>query len=246
MMKLGRNVMKEIVRAVVAAAIIFIPARAAEQPLLDKTGYPFIRTAGNATISAKPDRAKLDIGVVTQAANAQAAAGQNATKSDSMIAALRRSLGSTAQIRTAGYSLTPNFTYPKPGGQPTLSGYTASNTVEIITDDLAHLGNVIDAATEAGGNNVRGIEFQLKDEEPVRAQALSEAARKARASAEAIAAALGLKVVRVLSAEEGGPPQVIRPMPMMAMSAKATPTTPIEEGNIQVEATVTLTVEVGP
>jgi uncharacterized protein YggE len=161
------------------------------------------------------------------------------------VAALRRSLGASAEIRTSGYSLTPNFRYARDGGQPTLTGYTASNAVEIVTSDLANLGKVIDAGTQAGANNVRGLEFQLKDEAPVRAQALAEAARKARAGAEAMAAALGLKIVRVLSAEEGGEPQVVRPRLAMAMGAQNA-TTPIESGNIQVQASVTVTVEVAP
>jgi len=228
---------------VAAVAATAVPAEA--QPAPDKSGRPYIRAAGDATVSAKPDRAKLDIGVVTQAASAQAAAAQNATQTESMVTALRRSLGNSAEIRTSGYSLTPNFRYAKDGGQPTLSGYTASNTVAIVTNDLANVGKVIDAGTQAGANNIRGLEFQLKDEAPVRAQALAEAARKARAGAEAMAAALGLKVVRVLSAEEGGEPQVIRPMRAMAMGAAAA-TTPIESGNIQVQASVTVTVEVGP
>jgi hypothetical protein len=104
---------------------------------------------------------------------------------------------------------------------------------------------VFDAGAAAGANNVRGLDFLLKDEAPVNAQALREAARKARASAEAVAAALGLKVVRVLSAEEGEP-QVIRPMRMMAMAPGASGATPIESGNIQIQSTVTLTVEVAP
>ena len=237
--------MKQMLRAVLFAAVVTVTAVCAEaQPAQDKTGRPYIRATGEATVSAKPDRAKLDIGVVTEAANAQNAAAQNATQTESMVAALRRSLGQAAEIRTSGYSLTPNFHYPKDGGQPTLSGYTASNTVEIVTNDLANVGKVIDAGTQAGANNVRGLEFQLKDEALVRAQALSEASRKARAAAEAMAAALGLKVVRVLSAEEGGQPQVIRPM-AMAMKVAASPT-PIESGNIQVQASVTVTVEVAP
>lgn len=226
------------------AAVAASAACAEAQPSQDKTGRPYIRATGDATVSAKPDRAKLDIGVVTQAANAQNAAAQNAAQTESMVAALRRSLGPAAEIRTSGYSLTPDFHYAKDGGQPTLSGYTASNTVEIVTNDLANVGKVIDAGTQAGANNVRGLEFQLKDEAPVRAQALTEAARNARAAAEAMAAALGLKVVQVLSAEEGGPPQVIRPM-VMARKAAASPT-PIESGNIQVQASVTVTVEVAP
>lgn len=238
--------MKHMIRAALwTAAPLLTAALAVAQPPLDKTEHPYIRTTGDATVFAKPDRAKLIIGVVTQASTAQAAAAQNAAQTDSMMAALRRSLGAAAQIHTSGYSLAPNFTYPKPGGQSVLSGYTASNTVEITTDDLVNVGKVIDAGTQAGANNVRGLDFLLKDEAPVRAQALREAAQKARASAEAVAAALGLKVVRVLSAEEGEP-QVIRPMRAMAMAANASPATPIEAGNIQVQATVTLTVEVAP
>jgi len=238
--------MKQMLRAILlTAAVVATAAWAEAQPAQDKTGRPFIRATGEATVSTKPDRAKLDIGVVTQAANAQNAATQNAAQTESMVAALRRSLGSSAEIRTSSYSLTPNFRYAKDGGQPTLNGYTASNTIEIVTNDLSNVGKVIDAGTQAGANDVRGLEFQLKDEAPVRAQALAEAARKARASAEAMAAALGLKIVRVLSAEEGGPAQVIRPMRAMAMGAAAS-STPVESGNIQVQASVTLTIEVTP
>jgi len=226
------------------AVLILTTAMAVAQTPRDNLAHPYIRATGDATVSAKPDRAKLSIGVVTQAAKAQAAAAENATQTGSMMAALRQSLGTTAEIRTSGYSLTPNFTYPQTGGQPTLTGYTGSNTVEITTDDLQNVGKVIDGGTQAGANNVRGLDFLLKDESAARAQALREAAQKARSNAEAMAAALGLKVVRVLSAEEGEP-QLIRPVRMMAMAAAA-PTTPIEAGNIQIQATVTLTVEVAP
>ncbi|HTQ55842.1 MAG TPA: SIMPL domain-containing protein [Bryobacteraceae bacterium] len=213
------------------------------QPV-ERMAHPYVRATGDATVTAQPDRARLSIGVVTQAARAEDAASQNAAKSEALLAALRHSLGAGANIRTSGYALSPNVTYPREGGQPVVKSYTASNTVEITTDDLANVGKVIDVGTAAGANNVRGLEFLLKDEGPVRARALAEAARKARASADAIAAALGLKVVRVLSAEEGEP-QVIRPMPMMAMAGPAQPT-PVEAGNIQVQATVTVTLEVAP
>jgi uncharacterized protein YggE len=63
-----------------------------------------------------------------------------------------------------------------------------------------------------------------------------------------MAAALGLKVVRVLHADEQG--GVVRPQPerMLAMNAGVAGTlapTPVETGSIEVRATVTLTVEVG-
>jgi uncharacterized protein len=218
---------------------------ASAQMMQEKTAHPFIRTTADATVSAKPDEARLEIGVVTQAASAQSAAAENASQTASTVEALRHALGADAQIHTSGYSLSPNFTYPQGGGQPILKGYTASNSVAIITDDLKNLGKVIDAATKAGANNVHGIEFRLKNEEPVKAQALKQASQQARASADAIAASLGLHIQRVLSVEEGAP-QIIRPMNAMAMSSARGAGTPIEAGNIQVQATVTLTVEVAP
>ncbi|HLY18887.1 MAG TPA: SIMPL domain-containing protein [Bryobacteraceae bacterium] len=236
--------MKQLIRAFGCVVAVWLPVSFAAAQPLDRASHPYVRATADATVSVPPDRARLTIGVVSQAGTAQAAAAQNASQTESMVTALRRSLGSSAELHTSGYSLNPEFTYAKPGGKPVISGYTASNTVEITTDDLAKVGKVIDAGTQAGGNNVRGIEFLLKDETPVRARALHDAALKARASADAMAGALGLKVARVLSAEEGEP-QVIRPMMRaMAMAPGASAATPIESGNIQVQASVTLTVEV--
>jgi len=236
--------MKQVIFRVTGLTALLLTAGAAacETPAATPS---YVRASGQATVSAKPDTAKLDIGVVTQGSDAQAAASQNARETASVIAALRKSLGTAAvEIHTSGYSLSPNLNYPKNGGQPVLSGYTASNTIQVTSNDLTNIGKLIDAGTAAGANNVRGVSFSLKDEGPVRAEALKQAIRQARTSADAMTAALGLKVVRVISAEEGTP-QVIRPMAAMAMARAPGQPTPIEAGDIQVEATVTLTVEVG-
>lgn len=147
----------------------------------DKSNRPTIRVGGEATINAKPDQAELALGVVTQATTGQAAAAQNAQKLDAVLAQLRKVLGSGAEIKTLGYSLTPNYRYPKEGGQPSISGYTASNVVEVKTGDLAQVGKLIDAATQSGANTVQSLRFTLKDEQAAMAQALRAAAVKARA-----------------------------------------------------------------
>ena len=212
----------------------------------DKAARPTIRVGGEATINAKPDQAELSLGVVTQAATGQAAAAQNAQKLDAVLVQLRKILGSGAEIKTLGYSLTPNYRYPKEGGQPTISGYTASNVVEVKTGDLSQVGKLIDIATQSGANTVQSLRFTLKDEQPVLAQALRQAAVKARAKADALASALGVKIVRVLQVDEGGQP--IRPVFAEAMAMRASdsaaPPTPVEPGTIEVRATVTLAVEI--
>ena len=219
-------------------------AALAQEPA-DRMTRPAVRASAEAIVIAKPDQAQLDIGVVTQAATAKAAADENARKVDAVLNALRKLLGQDADIKTISYQLTPNYVYPREGGQPRISGYSASNIVQVKTADLARVGDIIDTAYKSGANNIHSLQFNLKNDEAVRAQALREAAAKAKAKTEAMASALGLRIVRVLFAEESGP--VVRPVyaAMDAIEAKAANVqTPVEPGTIEVRAVVTLTVEV--
>jgi hypothetical protein len=197
-----------------------------------------VRAVGEAVVSVRPDQVKIQIGVVSQAATAQEAAAQNSTQVEAVLAQLRAVLGVSADIRTIAYSVTPNYRYAQ-GAPPVLTGYTVSNTVEVTSADLAIVGRVIDAATQAGANNVQSLRFGLKDPEPVRAQALAAAARQARAHAEAIASGLSARIGAVLSAEEGA---VISIRVPDARETTATQT-PIEAGQVEVRATVTIQAE---
>jgi uncharacterized protein len=207
-----------------------------------------IQVTGHAQVSETPDRVYIGIGVTTQAPQSEAAASQNAARLSAVIAAVKRAAGAGTQLTTTEYSINPNYNYPRDGGTPTVVGYTVSNVVEVRLDDLRKIGQVIDAATQAGSNNVQGIRFALRDEQAPRTEALREAALEARQDAESLAGALGLKVVGVLSVTEQSP-EVMR-MPVYPqggirlMAARAP--TPVETGSIDISATVTLTVEVAP
>jgi uncharacterized protein len=215
--------------------------------LAQQTPVSSIRVTGDARVTAKPDRVQIDIGVTTRAPLSQDAAAQNARKVDTVLAAVRKAAGPTAVLKTISYSLNPNYQYHPNGGEPTLEGYTAVNVVQVTLDELGKIGAVIDAATQSGANHVQGIQFTLRDQDAVRAEALREAALRARAEADVLAAALGLKVLRVLTVEEQSP----RVVPMRvyggarAMATAAT-ATPVEAGTLDVTADVTLSVEVGP
>jgi uncharacterized protein len=240
-------------RLLIAAALTAACAWTIAQPSLASPPAPprrpaTIQVTGHAQVSKAPDRVYIDIGVMTQAKKSASAADANATRVSTVIAAVRRAAGSGAQLTTTQYSVSPNYNYPRDGGTPAVTGYTASNMVQVRLDDLHRVGQAIDAATQAGANNVQDIRFALRDEEAPRAEALQEAARNARQDAEALAAALGLRIVRVLAVGEQAPE--IRPSPLYAqkLSLPAAPVraTPVEAGTIDIDATVTLTVEVAP
>ena len=208
---------------------------------------PQIRVTGRATVSVQPEQASVDVGVVTEAPEARDAARMNAEKLDIVLKAIRNALGSGAKFETVSYSLNPVYRYPE-RNEPVLTGYSATNVVRIRELALDTVGEVIDLATSSGANSVSNIAFGLRDEAAAKARALREAAIDGRAKANALADALGLQVLGVLSVSEGEP-DIVRPMPMyraeMAM-AQAPPPTPVEAGAIEVRASVTLVVAIRP
>ena len=235
---------RHLVGAVVWAAAL-VPTGSSTVDAQDRQQEPpSIQVTGEATVTVQPDQAEIEIGVLTQAEKSDAAASRNAERLTKVLADLRAAVGAEGKIETVGYSLRPDYRYPGDrGGEPTITGYTATNTVRVTLNDLGRVGRAIDAATASGANRIQTLRFGLKDEHAVRARALREAAGRARSKADALAGALNLQIVRVLSVSEGGAPNVPVREAMLAR-ASADTMTPIEPGAVEVRATVTLVVEV--
>jgi uncharacterized protein YggE len=234
--------MKSLFLSIAVVFILTWPADAQQRDNRPRT--PSITVNGEATISAEPDQAQIDIGVVTQARSAPEASKDNAERLSRVLAEVKKLLGKGDEVKTSGYSLTPNYRYPQ-GGKPEIVGYTASNTVRIKTNTLDLVGKLIDTSMQAGANNVNRLVFTLKDEQGAQLEALRQASAKAKVKAEAVAASLGLKVVKIASITEGE--RTIQPIFRQAMSARAEAAqapTPVEPGTVEVRSTVSLTAEV--
>ena len=202
-----------------------------------------IEVTAEAVVETAPDLAELDFGVRTEAPTAAAAARENAQRMDRVLDVMRKAVGANARLTTGAYSLQPAYNAPRDGSQPRVSGYRASNVIQLRTADLPRIGELIDLAIQAGANQVQRIAFTLRDASSARREALREAAQKARADAEAIANALGVKsgaVQSVVTVDVGD----FRPLAREAMMAQAAPSTPVEPGVVQVRARVVLTVAI--
>src|SRR5258707_15375162 len=112
---------------------------------------------------------------------------------------------------------------PDQGKPAVIIGYTASNTVEARLSDLSLIGRTIDTGIQAGANRVQGLQFGLKDDQPVRLQALKLATVEAKAHADAMASGLGLKTGAAIAIQEGSTVSIL-PLRFGAPTA----TTPIE------------------
>jgi uncharacterized protein YggE len=205
---------------------------------------PSVKVHGQATVSVAPDQAQFDIGVVTQAATAKAAADKNATQSDALVHELTSAFPS-AVINTVNYSVNPNYRYPVDSA-PTIAGYTANNTVRLLLNDISRLQTVLDIAIKAGASSINRLTFTLKNENSARAQALGEAASQAQAGAESLAVSLKLKLKRLLTVEEGQPVIVSPPREISFEKLQSTNLAPIVPGTIDVHADVDITYESTP
>jgi uncharacterized protein YggE len=205
-----------------------------------------VNVVGDSIIQAQPDTAILTVSVVTQARNALDAQQQNATKTDAVVRALKAAAGSGAEVKTSGYNLQPQRVY-KENQPPTITGYEARNSVTVTTSDLNKVGTIIDAAAQAGSNEVSGIAFTLRQDRPARDRALSEATRVAVSKAQVIAQALGGRVVRIVEVQEEGfqqRPPVPYQTESFAMKAGVAAATPIEVGSLDITSRVQLVAEV--
>src|SRR3982751_3220050 len=101
--------------------ICFCSATAAQ------TTVPSVQANGSATLTAKPNQAQLDIGVVTNGTTAEDASQKNASLSEAVQTALGKVLGSNGTLQTVSYYVTPRYS-TSPNQPSVIVGYTAGNT----------------------------------------------------------------------------------------------------------------------
>ena len=176
-----------------------------------------LSVSAHAEATRVPDVATISAGVVTQAADANAAMQANAKQMDGVMRAIRAAGIAERDIQTSGINLNPQYRYAE-NQPPAITGYQASNTVNIKVRDIGDLGGVLDALVASGANQVNGPSFEIDEPEAAYDEARREALAKARARANMYAETLGMRVRRIVSIDEGGGFQPPMPMPMMAMS----------------------------
>jgi uncharacterized protein YggE len=225
----------------VALATTLIGAPAAAQEPNPNPQTPTIVTVGEATIHRAPDQAFVTVSVETRARLPRDAQKQNA---DAMTAVQQRLADAgipKEAVRTTGYSIQQEFDFSN--GRRTPRDYTARNGIEIRVDAVDRVGEILDTAVQAGATSVTGVRFDVKDRTALERDVLRHAVEDARARADALAAGAGRTVDRVIRIDDSR--QRIGPPPVMMMRAAAdSAQTPIEAGQIEIHAQVTLTVSI--
>ena len=197
-----------------------------------------ITVTGVGTITSVPDEASFTIGVQTQGSTAREALAANSEQMRRVIAAVKAAGVAKSDIKTQDVSVSANY-----ADEGRINGYSARNSVLVTIRNLSKAGPILDAASNAGANEVYGPMLSRSDEDELQAKALRGAVENARKKAEVLAEAAGVQLGRVTALTEGssGGPQPYYDRAVLAKSSEA----PIEPGTQDSQATVTVTFAIG-
>lgn len=223
------------------AAATTLPALADD---IARQDTPAITVSGEASVTAPPDLAQIDAGVASDAKTARDAAEANNAAMAKVLQALKSAGIADKDYQTSRLSIQPQYAQNRPG-QPTVTGYRASNRVTIKVHDVAKVASVIDTLVGAGANDVGNIYFSVAEPSKLLDQAREKAVADARRKAEIYAKAAGVTLGQPLNiAEDGAPAPVFRAKTFAAPMA-ATPT-PVAQGEETLSITVNVTWAIKP
>ena len=161
-------------------------------------GETFLTVTATGRAEARPDEARLSLGVQSMGASAAEAARANREKMDKVTAAL-------ARLGVKGDDLqTRNLSLQRIDYGPERGRFRADNVVEVRMRDMGRVGDAVASATDAGANLLGGPALRVSDPEAATRSAYAEAYRAARARAEAYAGAADLAITRVVAIHDGG------------------------------------------
>ena len=201
----------------------------------------------NATgeVSRVPDLAIISAGVQTLQPTATGAIEENAARMERVRAALKRAGIADRDIQTSTISLNPEYRYAE-NQPPRLTGYRASNNVNVKFRDLKRTGAILDALVAEGANQLNGPSLTIDKPESAYDEARVKAIAAGQARAELYARALGKRIVRILSVSESGafvPPPMPYAMRDGAQAASAVAKTEVDPGTQELSVSVSMSFE---
>ena len=162
---------------------------------------PQVSASGRGEVQIKPTRAILNFTVQGKAETAALAASKNAQ----LVAATMKSLlaaGLRAEnITNANYSVAPDYDFTTTGRKQI--GFVASNGIRVEVANIADVGKVIDAGLAGGATQVAAAQYSGDKMDEARRTALKSAVEQARHDAEAMAAAAGGELGRLVFLSSG-------------------------------------------
>ena len=205
-----------------------------------------ISVSGTGEASGSPDVAYVQLGIdVVNPDVGRAVAEANTT--------MRRIMEALAQfdipeedIQTVNFNVWPDERYDPQSGEPTGRVYRVQNIVRVRVRDMEAVGEVIQAALDAGATSVNSLSFGIDDTSALEAEARASAVADARERAQQLADALGVRLGDPVVVSEGYTAVPV-PVARVAFAEEAVGgAPPISEGELTVSVQVNVVFSIKP
>jgi len=198
--------------------LVAIPVLAACQPANPdprgvEKGETLLTISASGRAEARPNEARLRMGVVSAGANPTEASRLNREKMAKVTAVLTRLGVKPDDLQTQQLTL-ERVEYGRERGQ-----FRAANVLEARLTNMERVGEAVTAVTEAGANLLGGPDLRVTDREAANRTAYANAYKAARSRADAYGDAAGLEVVRVVNIVDGGEYGILMPPPIVRSQA---------------------------
>jgi uncharacterized protein len=198
-----------------------------------------VTVLGSGQVQGVPDTLTADVGIEFTAPDVTAAMNQTNERQQAVINALVGAGLDRKDISTTEVTLQPQYSNPAPNGTEAITGYRATNAIQVKirpTDAASRMLAVI-VGTGGDATRISSVSYSIADDSQLVKDARARAFNDAKGRADQYAQLSGLRLGRVLSISEasgsapvpGGPPA-----PPRAMSA-----VPLEPGQQTVSFSVT-------
>ena len=224
--------------AALAAFALAAPAGSSAQTyqMTLGAGETLLRVDAEGMIKVRPDTMTIIAGVVTTGRTAKEALNANNVLADRLMRAVWAQGVSQKDARTEELSVRPQFAKDREGDEDRrqITGYVATNKIELRLRELTRAGDIVDALFQAGANTVDGPHFKLEDDAAAARQLRAAAVAEAREQAESYAAALGMRVARVLRVSERDDFDREETGEGIVVTGSRIPHTPVQPGELTV------------
>src|SRR5918993_2727206 len=172
-------------------------------------GVATVSVSGHGSVNVPPDTASVNIGVDVIKPTLGEAQDTATAQATAVIEALKEAGIAAEDIQTEYFSVNILRDYSENADPTQITGFEIVNQLRVTVRDTEQLGELLDAAVNAGANSIYGVTFYVDDQTAAASEARVEAVEDARTKAEELAAAAGLTPGSVVSIAEG----TLSPMP---------------------------------
>lgn len=162
-----------------------------------------ITVNGVGELAVNPDVAYVNLAIVTKADSANDAQTKNAQSFANLEKVFYDNFKlDKKDVKTSGFVVQPVYSYADK--EPKITGYTATQTVQVTYREMDKIGALLDAASSAGVNQINGIQFDTEKRQDYEISAIDKAMSNAESKAKAIAKDAGKELKGVINVTQTG------------------------------------------